>query len=348
MTPMNEPFALYPSKAPPAKDGAPNVQSWGFACPSADMWARESTVTPDSGELSDVSGQPMLLDSTYERGTKPHMLISLRPMFISGRPTLESLSTREEPAVQDAAPPAEHLESAAPTHSESLTSAPEEMRAASSKSPDEAEAPAPLPPTASAPPTASKSLAPTSSAPSTAEHDVPLLAALPIAAPPAPARAAAAPVSTAKSRFVVLPIVCILAAAAGLALGTRMDLSRQAAPVANLTGEVSALRSEQGETRAQIGKQAAALAETRETLHAVTQRQERSEDAAKAEQARAEAEEARLTRDVAATKRAQARTDEHVYQLSEALKLIDWATTGGYATTATADMAGPAPRPLKP
>ena len=38
------------------------------------------------------------------------------------------------------------------------------------------------------------------------------------------------------------------------------------------------------------------------------------------------------------SRRAEARIDAKVYHLGEAMKLIDWATSGGYATKASANL----------
>jgi hypothetical protein len=150
----------------------------------------------------------------------------------------------------------------------------------------------------------------------------------PATAPEAPALVSKV---ASRRRFWPLPVVCVLATLAGGALATKIGDYGHAAPMANLAAEVNGVRAEQEQARAELEKQSASLAATREALRSVTERQKEDEEAAKVEYARVENEQARLARDVAATKHAQSRTDEHVYQLSEALKLIDWATMGGTA-----------------
>jgi hypothetical protein len=126
-----------------------------------------------------------------------------------------------------------------------------------------------------------------------------------------------------------VPAVSVLATAAGLAVGLKVSAARQAAPMASISFEVDSLRAAGDLERTELKRQASALTETRQAIDDVARRQVEAEEAAKVDHARIEAEQARLAREVLATRRAQARTDEHVYQLSEAMKLIDWATTGG-------------------
>ncbi len=384
---MIEPFTLYPSNFPP-KDGVPDVQSWGFKCPSPDLWPSDLASPPGAETLSPTPERPsdrmlltslrpseffappgtdaapppdasrglILFTSAAERHGTPQVVISVRPTMespVAGGPLAEGPA---EPQAERlvASPPAAQAEPRAEpgARDEAANEAANEARAnppsaqgqtllAWSEKPQASARPSALEP-------AAVELATTEPSKTEAtpphEHEAPLLA--PSAASPRPATAAATRRSE-PTRSVMLPVLCAAAAVVGLAFGTVIDASRQAAPIANISGEVTALRAEQGEARAELGKQAATLTETRKTLDRVADRQKEAEAAARAEQARAESEEARLSHEIAATKRAQARTDEHVYKLSEALKLIDWAATGGYATSAVEKASGQ-PHPARP
>ncbi len=188
--------------------------------------------------------------------------------------------------------------------------------------------------------------APEEGASSPASLDAEAVAAPPaLPEPEAPAHAAVAappPSKTSRrARHVLLPVVCALATLAGVALATKANDSRRAARTNELSAEVDGVRAEQERTRAELEKQAAALAAAREALRAVKEQQKQVAERTTVEIARVEDEQVHLARDIAATKHAQARTEERVYQLSEALKLIDWATTGGNASEAIAKAATP-------
>jgi hypothetical protein len=168
--------------------------------------------------------------------------------------------------------------------------------------------------------------------------------------PAEPVRASLAPIMPRRvaghGRLVLLAVVCAAATLGGAVLAIKINDYGRAARMTDLSAEVSDVRAEQDKTRAELEKQSASLAATREALRGMTDRQKQAEAKATAEISRVDGEQVLLARDIAATRHAQARTEEHVYQLSEALKLIDWATTGGTASETIAKAS--APRPSSP
>jgi hypothetical protein len=129
---------------------------------------------------------------------------------------------------------------------------------------------------------------------------------------------------------------------------TRASLDHVDRDVRSLHVDGDRTREEVLRQGAELARQGAELASAKEALAAVVLAQKA-----------ADARSARISQDVAdlaeRTRRAQARTDAKVYRLDEAIKLIDWATTTGFAHQAVADThtgrepaAAPAPSPPRP
>lgn len=162
-----------------------------------------------------------------------------------------------------------------------------------------------------------------------------------------------------RSDFLFTPkrrVVVAFAAAMGTMLGAivawqsdRKAAGITTASVAHVDHEVRALQVQEDQTREEVERQGAELAATRQALAAAVQAQKSAE-------AKAEARSAKVSQDVTdlaeRTRRAQAHTDERVYRLDEAIKLIDWATTTGYAhqvvTESHADPSGKKPQAARP
>ena len=111
---------------------------------------------------------------------------------------------------------------------------------------------------------------------------------------------------------------------------TRASLDHVDRDVRSLHVDGDRTREEVLRQGAELARQGAELASAKEALAAVVLAQKA-----------ADARSARISQDVAdlaeRTRRAQARTDAKVYRLDEAIKLIDWATTTGFAHQAVAD-----------
>jgi competence ComEA-like helix-hairpin-helix protein len=131
-----------------------------------------------------------------------------------------------------------------------------------------------------------------------------------------------------------LAAVCVLASMTGLFGGYCLSQSTNHAAVAPMA-RVAQVEAEHQGIRAQLDRQAADISSTTAAVSKVVTRQAAFETETHAAQAR-------VTQDVMdlseRTRRAQAKTDSKVYRLGEAMKLIDWATSGGYATKASADL----------
>jgi competence ComEA-like helix-hairpin-helix protein len=131
-----------------------------------------------------------------------------------------------------------------------------------------------------------------------------------------------------------LAAVCVLASMTGLFGGYCLSQSTNhaaAAPVAR----VAQVEAEHQDMRARLDRQAADLSSTTAAVSKVAIRQTAFETETHTAQARVTQEVMDLSE---RTRRAQAKTDARVYRLGEAMKLIDWATSGGYATKASADL----------
>lgn len=134
-----------------------------------------------------------------------------------------------------------------------------------------------------------------------------------------------------------LAAVCVLATMTGLFGGYCLTQATQrpaSGPVTQVV-PVAKVEAEHREIRVELERQASNLSSTNAAIAKVAERQTAFE-------AETHASQARLTQDMTdlseRTKRAQARADGKVYKLGEAMKLIDWATSGGYATKATASL----------
>jgi competence ComEA-like helix-hairpin-helix protein len=133
-----------------------------------------------------------------------------------------------------------------------------------------------------------------------------------------------------------LGIVCVLASMTGLFGGYcltqatdhgRAEARAQVVPAAQV--------AENQDMRAELQRQAADISSTTAAVNKVAARQAAFETETHAEQARVTQQ---VTEVSERSKRAEARIDAKVYHLSEAMKLIDWATSGGYATKASANL----------
>jgi competence ComEA-like helix-hairpin-helix protein len=125
-----------------------------------------------------------------------------------------------------------------------------------------------------------------------------------------------------------LVAVGFMALVMGATAGSFLSDRKAGAATASVDQAVQVLRVEGGRTREDVSRQGAALVATQETLSAVIESQ-------KAAEQRVTSQAARVSKDVAdladRTRQAQARTDSRVVQLDEAMKLIDWVATKGYA-----------------
>jgi hypothetical protein len=134
-----------------------------------------------------------------------------------------------------------------------------------------------------------------------------------------------------------LAAACLLATVTGLVGGFLLTQTndhgsvRQAAQVV----QVTKVEAEHQEIHVQLDRQASAISSATAAVSKIAQRQAAFEAETHAEEARASKEVADLSD---RTRKAQARTDAKVYNLTEATKLIDWATSGGYASKATASL----------
>jgi competence ComEA-like helix-hairpin-helix protein len=134
-----------------------------------------------------------------------------------------------------------------------------------------------------------------------------------------------------------LGVVCVLATMTGLFGGyclTQATARHASGPVTQVV-PVATVEAEHREIRVELERQAADLSSTTAAIAKVAARQTAFE-------AETHASQAHLTQDMSdlaeRTRKAQARTEAKVYKLNEAMKLIDWATSGGYATKATASL----------
>jgi hypothetical protein len=141
-----------------------------------------------------------------------------------------------------------------------------------------------------------------------------------------------------RSRWLAFGAVCFAATLCGLLAGARVTEVSHRAPTAAIASEVNMLRVEQERTRVDLDRQARVLTAT--VLKVQAER-----DAAVAFRTRVESEQARMAAEVASlgdsSRKAQAHSDAKVYELGEAVKLIDWVASGGYALNAARSPGNP-------
>ena len=157
---------------------------------------------------------------------------------------------------------------------------------------------------------------------------------------PEPVEAVAAPHPGASARRWKQHVVTSVMVALGLIGGAVGAVQSERKAVGTAREDVRSLRVDESAMRAEVSRQAAELARQAADLATTRQALAAAVDAQAAAAATAEARSDRIARDVAdladKTRRAQARTDTRVYRLDEAVKLIDWATTGGLARSDSA------------
>jgi len=123
-------------------------------------------------------------------------------------------------------------------------------------------------------------------------------------------------------------VVALVAVLAGTTAGAWLSERKAGAATATVDHEVQVLRIAEMKTHDELVRQADVLATTQETLSSAIEKQ-------KVAEARTEERTAHIAKDMAdlaeKTRQAQARTDAKVYRVDEAMKLIDWVTTKGYA-----------------
>jgi competence ComEA-like helix-hairpin-helix protein len=132
-----------------------------------------------------------------------------------------------------------------------------------------------------------------------------------------------------------LGIVCALATMTGLFGGYCLTQASGPAVPGPQVAQVSQVEAVHHEIQAQLERQSSDISSATAAVTKVAERQASFEAATHAEQARVAQEVTDLSE---RTKKAQARTDARVYNLGEATKLIDWATSGGYASKATSSL----------
>jgi competence ComEA-like helix-hairpin-helix protein len=128
-----------------------------------------------------------------------------------------------------------------------------------------------------------------------------------------------------RTAFALIALVAVLT---GTTAGAWLSERKAGAATATVDHEVQVLRADGEKTHEELTRQADALAITQQKLNATIERQ-------KAALAEDEARAARVAKDIKdladKTRQAQAGIDARVYHLDEAMKLIDWVTTKGYA-----------------
>jgi competence ComEA-like helix-hairpin-helix protein len=133
-----------------------------------------------------------------------------------------------------------------------------------------------------------------------------------------------------------LGVVCVLATMTGLFGGYCLtQTERPASVAATHVAPAAKVEAERREIRVELERQATDLSATTAAIAKVAERQTALEAETRAGQARLAQDMSDLSE---RTKRAQARSDSKVYKLGEAMKLIDWASSGGFATKATASL----------
>jgi competence ComEA-like helix-hairpin-helix protein len=158
----------------------------------------------------------------------------------------------------------------------------------------------------------------------------------------------AAPATTARDPrvrrgYAMMAVVTLLAVLTGTSGGAWMSERKAGAATASVDTQVHSLRAEERSTEDELKRQGALIAATQGRLDEALSIQRGAEE-------RAEARSARIAKDVSEladrTRQAQARSDARVVKLDEALKLIDWVTTSGYAhQIAATPHAGPSVSP---